>query len=454
MKQKYDIVIIGAGPGGYHTAIHAAKSGKKTAIIEKGQFGGTCLNFGCMPTKIMLDGAAGVLDTPAYLNSSLDISELFRQRDKAVQQLSAGVEMLLKSRKVDIYIGEGRFVNDSLVSIDCGDGIEQLIEFEYAVIASGSSAKELSVLEKCKNHIINSDAATNMHEVPKSVCIIGGGVIGVEFSYIYTALGCKVYIVEALERILIHEDPLVSEYISSELMEKGIEIITNASIDAVEDAGEQVELQIAGKTVRAEKILCATGRQPDCRNLNLESLGMDMIGEHGEIKTDEFFETACSNIFAIGDVNGKLMLAHAASSQGMVVLEKIINHKKVKWDPNIVPKCVYIEPEIASVGLSETEAAVNYNNCKSALYPMEVNGKAIALGKTKGFIKVITDENDVVLGVTIVGEKATELITIATEAIKNKMTVDQIKSTVYPHPAFAEALQEAILKVNDMAVHF
>ena len=328
------------------------------------------------------------------------------------------------------------------------------MEFDYAVISSGSSIKELPVLENCKNHLIDSDAATNMHEVPESVCIVGGGVIGIEFSYIYAALGCKVYIVEALDRILINEDPLVSEYISNELAKKGIDIITGASIEAVEDAGDWAEVQIAGEIIKVEKILCAVGRRPSFGELNLDTLGLDMIGEHGEIKTSEFFETACPNIFAIGDVNGKLMLAHAASSQGMVVLEKIINHKEVNWDPAMVPKCVYIEPEIASVGFSEMEAAARYDNYKSALYPMEVNGKAIALGKTKGFIKVITDEHDVILGVTIVGEKATELITIATEAIKNKMTVSQIGSTVYPHPAFGEALQDAVLNVNNMAVHF
>jgi dihydrolipoamide dehydrogenase len=452
MKEKYDLVVIGGGPGGYHTAIHAAKKGLSTVVIERNKAGGTCLNYGCMPTKIMLDAAVRLRDKLPYVTTSVDMPALFKHRDGAIATLRGGIEGLLRKNKVDLVAGTGGFVGGKTIEIDIAGERPERTEFENCIIATGSVPVGLPFIEPLSDYVIDSDGATGMNEIPDSVCIIGGGVIGIEFAYIYNAFGAKVTIIEILDRILINEDSVVSEYLTDLLRKSGIEIITGERVTEMKSGGDTCTLAAGSREIEVEKILCAAGRRPNVRGLNIETLGDSMLTEKGAVAVDDNFETACKGVYAVGDANGLVMLAHAASAQGCKVVDFITEGKPIKWDPALVPRCVYIAPEIASVGRLESQVT-DAADVRTALYPFASNGKAIALGKTEGFIKIVADGDGRTLGATIVGEKATEMIAAVTEMISYGRTVMDIENLVFAHPTFSESLQEAVLQVEGMAVY-
>jgi dihydrolipoamide dehydrogenase len=456
VKYDYDIVVIGGGPGGYVTAIYGAQQGKKVCLIEKDTLGGVCLNRGCIPTKTLIK-SVNVLDTVRESikygvlgieknNCFLDLKRVQNRKKEIVRRLTSGVSYLLRANGVDVIKKEATFKNEHTVDVNGG-----YLTAENIIIATGSSPAELSVQIEGDVPLVNSDAVLELEEVPERMVIIGGGVIGVEFAYILGKLGSQVTVIEALDEIL----PTVD----GEIARKARKVLENIPVNVV--PGAQVTKFVKNevfyekdgqlKSIKADKILVSIGRRPNVDGLNLKSLDLD-FSKTG-IEVNDFLRTNVENIYAIGDVNSKYMLAHVASMEGIVAINNICG-RKMKIDYQKVPQCIYLHPEIASVGLTEKEALERGLDIKIGRFNYSANGKAIIEGDEEGIAKVIVDQRvGEILGVHIFGSNATDMIGEAVLAMTLESTAEEVVFAIHPHPTISEVIPEAFHAVFQKAIH-
>jgi dihydrolipoamide dehydrogenase len=455
--QDYDIAVIGGGPGGYVAAIKAAQAGKKVCLIEKGRLGGVCLNQGCIPTKTLLKsvevlnsvkqsaqyGITGIDPTKAAIN----MTKLKQRKDKVVTKLTGGVEYLLKANGIKVFTGNASLVDKNTISTE-----NEQIRADNIIIATGSTPAKLPIPISSDAPVITSEEALDLDQLPEKIAVIGGGVIGIEFAYIFKNLGSEVTIIELLDRILPMVDEEIAEEVTKDLKKYGIKIATSAKVTRIE--GKKVYYEKDGKeeTSEADKILMSLGRVPSTEGLNIEAIGIKT--ERRAIAVDEHMQTNIPNIYAIGDVNGKQMLAHTASMEGIVAVENISGNK-IKMDYTKIPQCIYLEPEIATVGLTEKQAREKYGNIKVGRFPLSANGKATVEGETKGIIKVIIEPKyNEILGVHIYGIHATDMIAEMVLAMKLESTAEEVTMAVHPHPTVSEIIPEAFHAALGKAIHF
>ncbi len=453
---QYDIAIIGGGPGGYVAAIRAAQMGKKTCIIEKNKLGGTCLNVGCIPTKIMLRSVEALKEIKDSANYgivnidtskvSLDLKRIQERKKNIVNQLVNGINGLLRRNNVEIIKGEAKLLNKNKIQI-----ADREIVAENIIIATGSKAKELPINIDQEANVLTSNQALDINEIPEKIVIIGGGVIGIEFAYFLRSMGTKVTIIEFLDRILPMVDREIADLVQKQLVDMKINIITGARVTDIKK--DKLIFEKDGQVMEEDtgKVLLSVGRTPNVRGLNIKNIGLQV--RNGAIVTNERLETNIPGIYAIGDVNGREMLAHTASMEAIVAIDNICGIDS-KMSYNRVPNAIYIQPEIASVGLTEDEAKKSYRNIKVGRFPLMANGKAKVVGEERGFIKIISEgKYDEIVGVHMYCVNATDMISEATLAMNLESTVNELAMTIHPHPTISEIFFEACQLILDKPIH-
>ncbi|MCY7783499.1 MULTISPECIES: dihydrolipoyl dehydrogenase [unclassified Bacillus (in: firmicutes)] len=474
MATEYDIVILGGGTGGYVAAIRAAQLGLKTAVVEKERLGGTCLHKGCIPSKALLRSAE-VYRTACDADQfgvetegvSLNFEKVQQRKQAVVDKLAAGVNHLMKKGKIDVYNGYGRILGPSIfsplpgtISVERGNGEENdMLIPKQVIIATGSRPRMLPGLEADGKSVLTSDEALQMEELPKSIIIVGGGVIGIEWASMLHDFGVKVTVIEYAERILPTEDQDISKEMESLLKKKGIQFVTGAKVlpDTMTKTSDEVSIQAEkdGETATysAEKMLVSIGRQANIEGIGLENT--DIVSEKGVISVNENCQTKESHIYAIGDVIGGLQLAHVASHEGIIAVEHIAGLNPHPLEPTLVPKCIYSSPEAASVGLTEEEAKAKGHNVKIGKFPFMAIGKALVYGESDGFVKIVADrDTDDILGVHMIGPHVTDMISEAGLAKVLDATPWEVGQTIHPHPTLSEAIGEAALAADGKAIHF
>ncbi|WIW28805.1 dihydrolipoyl dehydrogenase [Bacillus inaquosorum] len=474
MATEYDVVILGGGTGGYVAAIRAAQLGLKTAVVEKEKLGGTCLHKGCIPSKALLRSAE-VYRTAREADQfgvetegvSLNFEKVQQRKQAVVDKLAAGVNHLMKKGKIDVYNGYGRILGPSIfspmpgtISVERGNGEENdMLIPKQVIIATGSRPRMLPGLEADGKHVLTSDEALQMEELPKSIIIVGGGVIGIEWASMLHDFGVKVTVIEYADRILPTEDQDISKEMESLLKKKGIQFVTGTKVlpDTMAKTSDDISIQAEkdGETVTysAEKMLVSIGRQANIEGIGIENT--DIVTENGVISVNENCQTKESHIYAIGDVIGGLQLAHVASHEGIIAVEHFARLNPHPLDPTLVPKCIYSSPEAASVGLTEEEAKVKGHNVKIGKFPFMAIGKALVYGESDGFVKIVADrDTDDILGVHMIGPHVTDMISEAGLAKVLDATPWEVGQTIHPHPTLSEAIGEAALAADGKAIHF
>ncbi|TDL34644.1 dihydrolipoyl dehydrogenase [Jeotgalibacillus sp. S-D1] len=473
MARDYDLVILGGGTGGYVAAIRASQLGLSTAIVEKGKIGGTCLHRGCIPSKALLRSAE-VYSTAKHAGEfgvltgdvSLDFARVQERKQSIVDQLHKGVQHLMKQGKIDVYDGFGRILGPSIfspmpgtISVEMTDGTEnEMLIPKNVIVATGSRPRTLPGLELDGEKVVSSDQALELENLPKSIIIVGGGVIGIEWASMMADFGVKVTVLEYADRIIPTEDHDVSKEMQKLLKKKGISIITGAKVNAEsvakENADVSIQADVKGKneTYSAEKILVSVGRQANTEGIGIENTDIQI--ENGFVKVNKMLQTKESHIYAIGDVIGGLQLAHVASHEGIHAVEHIANQVVEPIDYTLVSKCIYSSPEAASVGLTEQEAKDQGFEVKIGKFPFKAIGKALVFGESDGFVKMVADAktNDL-LGVHMIGPHVTDMISEAGLARVLDATPWEVGQTIHPHPTLSEAIGEAALAVDGKAIH-
>ncbi|EWH21116.1 dihydrolipoyl dehydrogenase [Bacillus haynesii] len=473
MATEYDLVILGGGTGGYVAAIRASQLGLKTAVVEKRKLGGTCLHKGCIPSKALLRSAE-VYRTAKKADEfgvvipevGLRFSQVQSRKQKIIDQLYNGVKHLMKKGKIDVYEGIGRILGPSIfspnpgtVSVEMANGDEnEMLIPKNVIIATGSRPRSLPGLELDGESVLSSDEALELEQLPASMLIVGGGVIGIEWASMLCDFGVDVTVIEYADRILPTEDADISKEMQTQLVKKGITIITGAKVlpDTLAK-GDTVSIQAEKdgekQTYSAEKMLVSVGRQANVEGIGLENT--DIQVENGFIVTNSMYQTKESHIYAIGDVIGGLQLAHAASHEGITAVEHIADENPHAIDYSLVSKCIYSSPEAASVGLTEDEAKAQGKSVKVGKFPFQAIGKALVYGETDGFVKIVADrETDDILGVHMIGPHVTDMISEAGLAKVLDATPWEVGQTIHPHPTLSEAIGEAALAVDGKAIHF
>lgn len=453
----YDVVIIGGGPGGYVAAIKAGQLGAKVALIEKEVVGGICLNHGCIPTKALIKSAK-VYETLKKStdfgvkaeNITFDWNKIVERKNTIVNQLTNGVSFLLKKNKVEVIQGYGEIVNKNQVKVD-----NKILDTKNIIIATGSSAIMPPIpgaQEAFDNKIlVTSKELLKIDKFPKSLTIVGGGVIGIEFASIFSTLGSKVTIIEKLPTILANMDEEIQVAYTKKLKKDGINILTDAAVTKINKNITTYELNGKEETVNSEVILMAVGTRANSVAFDHLKLNKD----RANIVTNEYLQTSIPNIYAIGDVNGKYMLAHVASHEGIIAVEHMLNKQTQPMDYTKIPACVYGSPEIASIGLTEQEAKERNLKYKVSKVPLAAIGKALADGEKEGFIKLIVDEKYLeIIGVHIYAYQATELISEYSLAMIAEATAYELSQAIHPHPTLSELTLEAALGAIDKPIHF
>jgi dihydrolipoamide dehydrogenase len=470
LANAYDVVVIGAGTGGYVAAIRAAQLGMKVAVVEKQKaLGGTCLIWGCIPTKALLEHAHALkviqnakewgVTLPAA-TPAIDMNQVQTRKDKVVGGLTKGVEFLFKKNKIDWIKGTARLTGNGKVEVF--EGEKQSLQAKQIIVATGSSPRSVPGIEIDRTRIITSDEAIALKEVPKSMIILGSGAVGVEFASIYRRFGAEVTVIELLPRLVPVEDAAVSSELEKSFKKQGIKSLTGTKVTkaTVTPKGVDVEAQGGdGKTQKlsAELLLVATGRGPVTAGLGAEDLGLQM--ERGYVKVDEMYRTNVQNVSAIGDVitlgsGVHPQLAHVSSAEGILVAERLAGQEVRPLNYDHVPGCTYCDPEIGSVGLTEAEAKERGYDVRVGSFPFGVLGRAKMAGETEGFVKIVADKKyDEVLGVHMIGPRSTELVAEAVLALRLECTVDELIKTIHAHPTFSEAVGEAAHATHGAAIH-
>lgn len=454
----YDLVVLGAGPGGYSCALRAAQRGLRVAVVEKERVGGVCLNRGCIPTKVLLQ-AASFLRSRSHAaklgvelgQPQLDWPRLMQRKAEVVKWLTSGVEALLYKRQVDVIYGTARLAADGMVGIDSSDG-HRVIRGACRVIATGSSERALPGIAIDGKIVISSTDALQLPELPGSIAIIGAGAVGTEFASMFADFGCEVTLIEALPRILPLEDEESSQIVAAALEQRGVHIHANTPVRGLSIANEGANLTCEGEghtfAVVADKVLIAIGRKPNTAELGLEALGVKMT--RGYVDVDSDLRSSVPDIFAIGDCIFTLALAHVATAEGKYVAELLSGGRPRRLLYDNMPRATYCEPEVASVGLTEAQAREQGLNITVSRFPMRNSGKAAVYGQMEGLVKIISERpSGLVLGVHIVGHSAPELIAEAALAMQLEATAAEIAETVHAHPTISEAVMECAEGILD-----
>lgn len=465
MSEQYDVVVIGAGPGGYVTAIRASQLGLKTAIVEKQWLGGVCLNVGCVPSKALLKNAelAHTLKDRAkefgisYDNLTLDFSAAVKRSRQVSGRLTKGVSFLMKKNKIDVYMGSARISARDKVSVSDEKGETKELSAKNIVLSTGSHTFVIPGIEIDGEHIVTYTEAILQEKQPKSVIIIGGGAIGVEFSTVWSSYGTEVTIVEMLPHILPLEDVETSDVLAKSLKKRGVKILAGTKVESVVKTKDGVEVKVSGpdgeQVLTAEQALVAIGFRPNTSGIGLEEVGVK-LDKRGFVEIDDRMATNVPGIWAIGDVTGKLLLAHVASAMGIVCAENIAGVETIKLDYRMMPKAVYSSPQVASFGLNEEQAKEAGYEVKVGRFNFIANGKALGLGEGDGFIKIIADAKyGEILGAAMVGPDVSELLPELTLGQRMELTVEEIARTVHAHPTLSEVIMEAAHAVNGQAIH-
>lgn len=437
------IIVIGAGPGGYAAALKAAILGGDVTLIEKETLGGTCLNKGCIPTKALLSGE-NVLKTKDYAL----ISE---RKDLIVKKLVGGIDYLTKGRHVKVVYGTGKIISDNKVSVIKNDGSSETFDADKIIIATGSVPIVPGFIPYDGKTIITSDEALTLSRLPKSITIIGGGVIGCEFGQFYARSGVSVTIIEMMPHILPGEDIDVANVLLKQMKKDGINVLTDTKVEAVSTENEKAVITLAtGETIESEKLLVSIGRKAFVDNIGIEEIGI--ATENGKIVVNNKMETSVKNIYAIGDTVNTPFLAHVAEKEAMVAVDNIFG-KNSEMTYHAIPRCVYTSPEIAGVGITEATAKNKNIAYKTGKFLFTNLGKAMVINETAGFVKIITDNEDTIIGASIAGPHATDMISELTLAVQLKLSARELGSVVHPHPTLSEAIMEAAHAVHGECIN-
>ena len=462
--KKYDLVIIGSGPGGYVAAIRAAQLNKKVAVVEKSSLGGVCLNWGCIPTKAIIKSAEIFTKIKkakdfgiSVENATFDFSGVIQRSRKIADWMSKGVNMLFKQNNIEVFQGFGKILPDNKIGIfnKENDKIEELA-YTNLIVATGARPKKIKSFNIDRINVFTSNEALSLEKLPESIIIIGAGAIGIEFAYIYNVFGVKVFVVEMLPDILPLEDKEISGILQKNLARRGIKFYTGALVEEVNIGKGMVDVKLktekGDNILSAEKVLAAVGVDTNIENMNLEDNGV--IIEKGFIKADKNLRTGNKNIYAIGDVIGAPLLAHAASAEGIYAVEKLAGLNPEKPLIDDMPSCVYCQPQVASVGLTETDAVQREYKIKKGIFPFKANGKSVASGDTTGIVKLIFDEDSgKLLGGHIIGHDATELTSEIGMAKGLKASPEDFLKVIHSHPTASEAIMEAAANSMGEAIH-
>ncbi len=465
-EQAYDVVVVGSGPGGYVAAIRASQLGLKAAIVERESLGGICLNWGCIPSKALLRNAEIVSLFHHAADFGIAVGEVKPDYGAAVGRAMGivdkqvkGVAFLMKKNKIDVHMGEGRLTGPGQVVVKDAKGVETTLSAKNVIVATGSRVRLIPGVEIDGKVVVSSREVWSVKDLPKRVVILGGGAIGVEFATVLNAYGCEVTIVEMLPRILPLEDKDSSQTLSRAFTKRGITLLTSTKVDHVEVQGGLAKVfvgpagEAAGepKVIEADRVLYAVGFAPNSENLGLEALGVKI--ERGFIQVNDRMETGVPGVYAIGDVTGKLTLAHVASAMGEVAAEVIAGHATITLDMQSMPKCTYSSPQVASMGLTEEQARAQ-GEVKVGTFPFRPNGKAQALAEVDGQVKIIADaKTGEILGAHLVGPDVTELIGEFSLARFLEATPEELARAVHPHPTLSEVIAEAAMGVEGAPIH-
>lgn len=455
------IAVLGSGPGGYVAAIKAAQLGAEVTIVEEGEVGGTCLNWGCIPTKT-LTATAEVLAAARSLDAFgvelqgrvfPNLAKIMERKTRVVSTLTKGIQGLFKNRGITLKRGRGVLASNREIDVTSPDGTREKIAADSIIIATGSRPAGIPSIPFDGNRVISSTEALEIREVPGHLLIVGGGVIGCEFACIYRELGSEVTIIEALPRAVATEDEEISEILEKELKKKKIRLLTGTRIEGVSVRTDAVYAKLSdGRELSGDKVLVSVGRALNTENIGIERLGMKR-GDRGEILADGKMETSIPGIFAIGDVTGGMLLAHKASAEGIVAAKNIMGIP-CSMDHQIIPSAIFTSPEIASVGLREHQATERGISFRKGVFPFRALGRAHAMGEISGIVKVLSDASTGrIIGAHIIGPHASDLIHEAAVAMKAGMSAHDLAGTIHAHPTLSEALMEAAEDVNGEAIH-
>jgi dihydrolipoamide dehydrogenase len=475
---EYDLVVIGAGTGGYVAAIRAAQLGMKVAVVEKQKaLGGTCLIWGCIPTKALLEHAHALkiargakewgltFGTGASAEVGIDMNQVQARKDKIVGGLTKGIEFLFKKNKIDWIKGTARLAGESRIEVSGPQA--QLLKSRHVIVATGSTPRSVPGIEIDRKRIITSDEAIALREVPKTIIVLGSGAVGVEFASIFRRFGSDVTLIELLPRVVPVEDEAISAELEKAFRKQGITVLTGTRVRSARasEHGIEVEAEVPGaegdqpkaQTLKADYLLVATGRGPVTAGLGAEDAGLRL--EKGYVVVDEAYRTSVRGISAVGDVitlgkPGHPQLAHVSSAEGVVAVERLAGQEGRPLNYDHVPGCTYCDPEIGSVGLTEQQARERGYDVRVGTFPFGVLGRAKIAGESEGFVKIVADKRyDEVLGVHLIGARSTELVAEATVSLRLECTVEELVRTIHAHPTMAEAIGEAAHAVHGGAIH-
>lgn len=460
---NYDVIVLGSGPGGYVTAIRASQLGLKTAIVEKESLGGVCLNWGCIPTKALIKSA----DVFNYLkhaadyglkadNVDKDFNAVVKRSRNVAEGMSKGVQFLLKKNKIDVIMGYGTVKKGKKIEVKAEDGTTSTVEGKHIIIATGAKSRVLPNLPQDGKKVIGYREAMTLESQPKRLVVVGSGAIGVEFAYFYNAMGTEVTIVEYLDRIVPVEDVDISKQLERSFKKTGINIMTSSEVTKVDTSGDGVKVTVktakGEETIEADIVLSAVGIETNLTGIGLEEVGIST--DRGKVLVNQWYQTNIPGYYAIGDITAGPALAHVASAEGILCVEKIADMHVEPLDYGNIPGCTYATPEIASVGMTEAQAKEAGHEIKVGKFPFSASGKAQASGASDGFVKVIFDAKyGEWLGCHMIGAGVTDMIAEAVVARKLETTGHEILKSVHPHPTMSEAVMEAVAAAYDEVIH-
>jgi dihydrolipoamide dehydrogenase len=460
---KYDIIVLGTGPGGYVTAIRASQLGFKTAVIEKESLGGICLNWGCIPTKALLKSAQ-VFEYLKHAedyglsveNPDKDFTKVVKRSRNVAEGMSNGIKFLMKKNKIDVIDGFGKIKSGKKIDVTTQDGTVTEYSADHIIIATGARSRELPALKQDGKKVIGYREAMTLPKQPKKIVIVGSGAIGVEFAYFYNSMGTEVTVVEYLPRIVPIEDAAVSKQLEKSFKKSGIKVMTSSEVTAVDSSGDGIKATIKTKKgeeiLEADVLLSAVGIKTNIENIGLEDVGI--VVDRDKILVNDFYQTNIPGYYAIGDVTPGPALAHVASAEGILCVEKIAGQHVEPIDYGNIPGCTYCSPEIASVGMTETQAKEAGYDIKVGNFPFSASGKASAAGTKEGFVKVIFDAKyGEWLGCHMIGAGVTDMIAEAVLGRKLETTGHEVLKTIHPHPTMSEAVMEAVADAYDEVIH-
>ncbi|MDR0368864.1 MAG: dihydrolipoyl dehydrogenase [Bacteroidales bacterium] len=461
----YDLIVTGSGPGGYVAAIKASQSGMKVAVVERAELGGICLNWGCIPTKALMKSAQvfrymqHCQDYGIALNGEVypDFEAIIRRSRNVAESMSKGVQFLFKKNNIDIIAGHGKVLPNKKVEVTSAEGEKQEYTANHIILATGARSRNLPNLPQDGKKIIGYREALTLSKLPERMLVVGSGAIGSEFAFFYNSLGVQVTLIELLPNILPIEDEDSSKQIERSFRKQGLKLMTEASVEKVDVVGDVCNVSVKDKKgnlveLETDIVLSAVGVQTNIENIGLEETGI--LFEKGKVLVDEYYRTNVEGVYAIGDIVGGPALAHVASREAIVCVEKITGHQPQAIDYGNIPSCTYTTPEVASVGITEKKALEMGYDIKVGKFPFTASGKATAAGNKDGMVKVIFDSNThLMLGCHLVGDNVTEMIAEAVVVRQQNITAQQLLEAVHPHPTMSEAIMEAVEAAMGQAIH-